>query len=91
MTADYNLYFGNGTDEVGVVSGGNTLVGDPLFANAAAGDFRLSEGSAGEDNGLDVGVTEDLLGLPWPLGAGVERGAYEIDPGPTAFDAHRSV
>lgn len=59
---------------------GNLSV-DPLFANKAAGDYRLLPGSpcidAGDDSILTLGQT-DLDGNPRKLGAHVDMGAYEF-------------
>ncbi len=64
-------------------SDGNTqngnIVDDPLFADAANGDYRLRAGSPCVDTGdaaLAVGAT-DLAGKPRILGAGPDMGAFE--------------
>ena len=51
---NYNLYDDNGTDVVNVTKGDNAVSGDPLFTNAAGGDFTLGTGSAALDVGFDV-------------------------------------
>lgn len=50
---------------------------DPLFTNAAGGDFTLQSGSPAINNGIDLGITEDILGNPIPSGGGYDIGAYE--------------
>jgi hypothetical protein len=73
---DYNLF-----DHTPVISGTNittgthSLVGNPLFADAAG---HLSAGSPAIDHGIDVGVNVDLDGNPRPSGAGFDIGAYEF-------------
>ena len=59
---------------------------DPLFRNAAGGDYRLSAGSPAIDTGTDDpdNGTTDLGGGPRKLGAAVDMGAHEFDPGPNA-------
>ncbi|HET6513986.1 MAG TPA: DUF4082 domain-containing protein [Thermodesulfovibrionales bacterium] len=64
-------------------SGGN-ISADPLFVNAAAGDFRLTAGSPCIDTGTNDGApTSDIMGYPRPSdgnGDGMaitDMGAYE--------------
>jgi hypothetical protein len=52
--------------------------GDPLFVNAAAGDFRLLSGSAAIDAGTSSGApVTDINGDTRPAGNGIDIGAYE--------------
>jgi len=75
---DYNLFFGNGTNTTGTVSGGaHSLTGDPVFVNPTRGDYHLGSGSAAIDAGTDAGVTTDFEGDPRPLGAGFDIGFDE--------------
>ncbi|MBN1675049.1 MAG: right-handed parallel beta-helix repeat-containing protein [Kiritimatiellae bacterium] len=56
----------------------NLLDVDPLFLNAAAGDFRLQAGSPAIDAGAALAeVPADMEGTPRPEGAGWDVGAYE--------------
>ena len=51
----------------------------PVFADPAAGDFRLREGSPGIDAGADLGtlVPTDIDGSPRPKGKAFDCGCYE--------------
>ncbi|MCD4684805.1 MAG: DUF5123 domain-containing protein [Anaerolineae bacterium] len=67
VTLTHNLIF-----QAGDVVGTQTLTGDPLFVDPAAGDFRLQTSSPAVDAGLDVGLPFD--------GAAPDLGAFEIAP-----------
>jgi parallel beta-helix repeat protein len=56
----------------------NSLSCDPQFVNAAAGDYRLSPTSPLIDKGQTLPIVPfDYQGIPRPLGAGYDIGAYE--------------
>ena len=77
---DYNLFFGNGTNTAGAVSGGtHNASGNPLFVNPASNDYHLRLGSAAVDAGINAGVTTDVDGDPRPQGAGFDIGYDELD------------
>ncbi|MFC1547883.1 FG-GAP-like repeat-containing protein [Candidatus Neomarinimicrobiota bacterium] len=65
-------YQGTGQD-------GASLAGDPLFVDAANGDYRLSDNSPLLGQGVDVGITADIESntRPFPLGSYPDMGAYE--------------
>jgi hypothetical protein len=58
-----------------------SVAGDPRFANPAAGDLSLGEGSVAVDafvaTDLLEGIPTDALGLPRPQGAAYDLGAFE--------------
>ena len=70
------------------LSGTGNLAVDPVFLNAAKGNWRLRAGSPCIDTGtnLTASVTNDLDGLARPIdgdavpGACHDMGAYEFDP-----------
>jgi len=76
-TEDYNLFYGNVTNTVGVTMGTHSLIGDPRFIDPAHSDYHLAFGSAAIDRGVDAGIYTDLDGNTRPQGAGFDIGAYE--------------
>ena len=73
---NYNLFNATITRTTGVVTGANSLAGDPLFADAAEGNYHLQAGSPAIDHGLDLGIAADLDG--YPRSAPPDIGAYEF-------------
>ena len=81
-----NLTFkGTGTP---FFSGNQNITGkDPLFANAAEGDFQLLANSPALNAGSaapDQYSLKDILGVDRPQGAGVDIGAFERQADPPA-------
>ena len=75
VTVNHNLYF-----NYGAAPSQDTAprTGNPLFANAAAGDFRLQNSSPAVNTGIATTVvTIDHDGVGRPQGGVVDVGAYE--------------
>ncbi len=62
------------------VSGTGNIVSDPLFVDAANGDYRLQAGSPCIDAGTGSGITwsTDLAGFPRRMGWAPDMGCYEF-------------
>ncbi len=79
VTQNYNLFFGNGSDTAGTISGGtHSLTGDPKFVNAANDDYHLRVGSAAIDAGTNAEVSIDFEGDVRPQNGGFDIGFDEI-------------
>lgn len=81
ITGDYNLFYNTPIS----IANGSMLPGlfnldgaDPLFVNSARDNYRLQSGSPAVNTGIDASVTKDLGGWPRPMGAGFDRGAFEL-------------
>jgi formylglycine-generating enzyme required for sulfatase activity len=79
----YTLWNGNVADTGGggVIDETHPVTGDPAFVKPAAGDYRLTIGSAARDAGDPAGVPpapdHDAGGAHRPQGPAVDIGAYE--------------
>ena len=75
---DHNLFFSPGNaDPIGVSRGKGELVGDPLFVDAANGNFRLKANSPARKRGARLGFTADLDGYPVPASASPDLGSFQ--------------
>src|SRR5690606_16602004 len=78
VSQDYNLFFGNGSDLLGTVSGGaRSASGDPRFRAPAQDDYHLGPDSAAVDIGANAGIFADYESEPRPLDAGFDAGFDE--------------
>ena len=69
-----NMVNGSG---VGYSLGSGEKVGNPLFVNLGAADFRVQIGSPAVDAGVNLGHTTDFAGSSVPSGLAPDMGAYE--------------
>jgi hypothetical protein len=74
-----NIFFGGKaiTGTVGSNVFANNITADPLFVNAAGGNYSLKAGSPAIDVATEVFGAVDLAGSPRQSGAKVDAGAYE--------------
>ncbi len=76
--AGFGLVWGNSVDYGGAAIPNSDLPVDPLFRNAAEGDFVLLAGSPALDAGQSEGAPPaDAVGVPRPQGDAVDIGPYE--------------
>jgi hypothetical protein len=61
----------------GGIDGDGNIGDDPLFEDAANGNYRLAENSPCVDAGTDVDLNVDRDGVGRPQGDGYDMGAYE--------------
>lgn len=80
VEAGKDVHFSN--IEGGYATGTGNIDADPLFVNAAAGNFALAHLSPCVDAGANVGITNDCIGATRPMNSGYDMGAYEMDPAP---------
>jgi hypothetical protein len=73
-----NAWYDNDSGNLsGKAAGAGDVTTDPLFVNAAGGNFRLQVTSPCRDTGTNLGLTRDYAGTVVPQGSGVDMGAYE--------------
>lgn len=75
---DYNVFY-NCTAVANIANSGGThsVTTDPLFTDAANGNFRLKSGSSARNAGTDVSLTTDYIGRTVPHEGTQDIGAYE--------------
>ncbi len=75
------------SDIEGGCEGEGNIAAFPYFVNATSGDLRLFDVSPCIDAGTATGAPEtDIRGVTRPQGAGVDMGAYEMQPGECLYD-----
>jgi len=80
ISQDYNLFFNNGSDTQGAVSGGgHNVSGDHRFVDPANDNYHRDEGSAALDMGSDTGLLVDYDGDLRPLDDGFDNGFDEAN------------
>ena len=87
-----NLFFSNSglepLDPAGaaILGVNGNIAGDPLFADAANGDYHLMPGSLGEDAGRTVAIVpDDFAGTGRPVGSAYDIGAFEGQMSPPSY------
>lgn len=81
LQVDHNLIDGF-RDYAGETLGTFPVTGDPLFVDAAAGNYRLQVGSPARDKGTASGApADDFDSIKRPQGQGVDLGAHEYVTG----------
>ena len=86
LQQDFNLFFGNGMDTQGNITGGaNSLTGDPAFIDPTTDDYHLGGRSAAKDAGTDSGVTTDFDGDARPVDLGFDIGFDEVNLSPYSY------
>jgi len=88
ISSDYNDVWNNTENYASAVPGAHDISLDPLFVDAANGDFHLQASSPAINAGTALAeVTTDILGAGRPQGAGYDIGAYEYYNIPVALTA----
>jgi hypothetical protein len=76
ISSDYNAFWDTGGEYINVTPGPNDISADPLFTDAANGDYHLRIGSPCIDAGTPVGApATDIEGRP--RDGAPDMGAYE--------------
>jgi predicted outer membrane repeat protein len=81
LSADYNLYHANGTNEIDLTLSNDSITGDPLFVEPALYDFRPQFESPATGGAAPSDVKLDLIGVHRPQDGLPDIGAFEFDRG----------
>jgi predicted outer membrane repeat protein len=84
-TEDYNLFYGNLTNTIGIPLGMHSLSGDPHFIDPRQNDYHLRLDSPAIDHGLDAGDYTDLDGSLRPIGLGFDIARTSFKDRPITF------
>ena len=87
VNASHDLLFANTTNLSGTINSSNliTTCNAPYFANPAADDYRITNGSAAINAGTNANVNVDFDGNTRPLDGGFDVGYAEIITGDVAI------
>ncbi|MBN1361032.1 MAG: discoidin domain-containing protein [Sedimentisphaerales bacterium] len=76
----------------GIIGANGNIAGDPLFTDAASGDYHLDANSPGVDAGQTLAlVPDDFAGMPRPVGPAYDIGALEGQPLPPSYNVRNIV
>ncbi len=79
VASDFNLYFGNGTNQLGSIAGNvGHQNGNPLFLDPANRDYHISNLSPAVNNGINAGVFLDFEGDIRPTDTQFDIGMDEV-------------
>jgi hypothetical protein len=97
-TMENNLFFSNSDLDpldpagAGLIGVTGNIAGDPLFTDAANGDYHLDANSPGVDAGQTLAlVPDDFVGTPRPVGPAYDIGALEGQSMPASYNIRNII